>query len=81
MIVTKKLLMYILSIIVLFSAIYCSIFCLFYGITMEDWIFMLISIFFAGIAYYWNMAIKPFEHEYTIKIINVLKKLAKENDY
>lgn len=76
-----KLFIYILSLIVLFSAIYCSIFCFFYGVAMEDWMFMFISAFFIGIAYYWNMAIKPFKNEYTNKIINILKHLANEEEY
>lgn len=75
-----KLFVYILSIIVLFSAIYCSIFCFFYGMAMKDGIFMFMSAFFAGIAYYWNMAIKPFKNKYTIKIINLIKTLSKEDD-
>lgn len=74
-----KLFAYILSIVVLFSAMYCSIFCFFYGMAMEDWMFMFMSVFFAGIAYYWNMAIKPFKHEYSIKIINIIKKLAEDD--
>lgn len=76
-----KLFAYILSIVVLFSAIYCSIFCFFYGMAMKDWIFIFMSVFSAGIAYYWNMETKPFEHKYTIKIINFIKTLSKEDDY
>lgn len=75
-----KLFAYILSIIVLFSAIYLSIFCFFYGMAMENGRFMFMSAFFTGIAYYWNMAIKPFENEYTTKIINLIKTLSKEDD-
>lgn len=75
-----KLFAYILSIVILFSAIYCSIFCFFYGMAMEDWMSMFMSALFTGIAYYWNMIIKPFENKYTIKIINLIKTLSKEDD-
>lgn len=73
-----KLIVYILTMLVLVAAIYCSVFCFFYGMSMEDGVFMFLSMFFGVIAYYWNLAMKPSKNEYTKKIVNIFAELGEE---
>ena len=73
-----KLVNYILIMAVLFSGLYCSGFCFFYGMSTEDGVFMFLSAFFAAITYFWYISMKPQEHEYTKKIIELLSQLKEE---
>lgn len=72
-----KIIKYIFCLAVLFALIYSAGFCLFYGMSMEDWIFILMSVCFAGLAYFWNVMFQLKGNEYTLRIINFLRKIDK----
>lgn len=71
-----KLIKYIFCLVVLFALIYSTGFCFFYGVTLEDWVFMLMSAFFAGLAYFWNVMFHLENNEYTKKVTDILRKIS-----
>lgn len=71
-----KLVKYIFCLAVLFALIYSTGFCFFYGMTMEDWVFMLMSAFFAGLAYFWNVMFHLENNKYTNRVVNILRKIS-----
>jgi len=73
-----KMIKYIFTLAVLFALFYAFGFCIFYGMSMEDKVFIFLAIFFAVLLYVWNNIMKPAENEYTYKLINFLKEIAKE---
>jgi len=73
-----KLLKYIFTLVVLFALFYAFGFCIFYGMSVEDWVFLLLAAFFAELLYLWNLLMQPAKNEYTYKLINFLKEIAKE---
>ena len=70
-----KLIKYIFCVIVFFALIYFAGFCFFYGMVMEDWVFMLMSVYFIGLVYFWNMIFHLENNEYTNRVINILRKI------
>lgn len=70
-----KLVKYIFCLVVLFALVYSTGFCFFYGVTMEDWVFMLMSVCFAGLAYFWNVMFHLENNEYTKRVISILGKV------
>lgn len=73
-----KIFKYIFTLIVLFALFYAFGFCLFYGMSVRDGVFMFMAVFFAILLYVWNNIMKPAENEYTYKLINFLKEITKE---
>lgn len=69
---------YIFTLAVLFALFYAMGFCIFYGISVEDWTFLLLAVFFAGLLYSWNLMMQPAENEYTHKLIDFLRKMSIE---
>ena len=73
-----KLLKYIFTLAVLFALFYAMVFCIFYGMSMEDKVFMFMAIFFAGLLYSWNLMMQPAKNEFTHKLIEFLRKMSVE---
>lgn len=73
-----KLIKYIFTLIVLFALFYAFGFCIFYGMSMEDGVFMFLAIFFVGLLYIWNNIMQPAKNEYTHKLIEFLRKMSIE---
>ena len=69
---------YIFILAVLFALFYAMGFCIFYGISVEDWVFLLLAAFFAELLYLWNLLMQPAKNEYTQKLFKFLKKVAEE---
>lgn len=73
-----KLIKYIFTLIVLFALFYALGFCVFYGMSVEDWVFLLLAAFFAGLLYLWNLLMQPVKNEYTRRLINFLREMSIE---
>lgn len=73
-----KIFKYIFTLIVLFALFYAFGFCIFYGISVEDWTFLLLAVFFAGLLYSWNLMMQPAKNEYTYRLIKFLRKMSIE---
>lgn len=71
-----KLVKYIFCLAVLFTLIYSTGFCFFYGMAMEDWVFMLMSVCFAGLAYFWSVMFHLKSNEYTKRVTDILRKIS-----
>ena len=73
-----KMLKYIFTLAVLFALFYAFGFCVFYGISVEDWVFLLLAVFFAWLLYSWNLMMQPAKDEYTQRLIEFLRKMSIE---
>ena len=73
-----KLIKYIFTLVILFALFYAFGFCIFYGMSMEDGVFMFLAIFFVGLLYIWNNIMQPAKNEYTRRLINFLKEMSIE---
>lgn len=73
-----KLIKYIFTLTVLFALFYAFGFCIFYGMSVEDGVFMFLAIFFVGLLYIWNNIMQPAKNEYTRKLLKFLNKVAEE---
>lgn len=73
-----KLIKYIFTLVILFALFYVFGFCVFYGMSMEDGVFMFLAIFFVGLLYIWNNIMQPAKNEYTQKLITFLRKMSVE---
>lgn len=67
-----KLLQFILGIIITLSSLCCSIFLFFYGVSIEDSVILLLSLFFLIISYIFSKIIDIKNNEYTVKIVNLI---------
>ena len=70
-----EIIKYIFCLAVLFALIYSAGFCFFYGMAMEDWVFMLLCGFFAGLAYFWNVMFHLKDNGYTHMLIEFLRNI------
>ena len=73
-----KLLKYIFTLAVLFALFYAFGFCVFYGISMEDVVFIFMAVFFVSLLYVWNNIMQPAKNEYTHRLIEFLRKMSIE---
>lgn len=73
-----KLIKYIFILTVLFALFYAFSFCIFYGMSVEDKVFIFLAIFFAVLLYVWNNIMQPAKNEYTKKLITFLRKMSVE---
>lgn len=73
-----KLIKYIFTFTVLFALFYAFGFCVFYGMSMGDGVFMFMAIFFVVVLYIWNNIMQPAKNEYTYKLIEFLRKMSVE---
>lgn len=73
-----KLIKYIFTLVILFALFYAFGFCVFYGMSMEDGVFMFLAIFFVGLLYIWNNIMQPAKNEYTRKLLKFLNEVAEE---
>lgn len=71
-----KLIKYIFILVVLFALFFAFGFCLFYGMSMEDWVFMLMSVCFASLAYFWTVMFQLKSNEYTCRLIEFLRSIS-----
>jgi hypothetical protein len=73
-----KMIKYIFTLAVLFALFYAFGFCIFYGMSVEDKVFIFLAIFFAVLLYVWNNIMQPAKNEYTKKLITFLRKMSVE---